>query len=223
MESTLGTGQQPLGGDPQSVRTVLEGLGDLAPVALCQPDRCAIQVTVSHPDPVEALVEALRRYRCVAARTALACWELVRIELLTPAELEAGWDAVDKDASVQELLGAMAVGFEEDHVIEAERALRAVTCPEQARAIICRLVRQLGGAVVGARLQDEWTLPFDISFGASQPQVAIAEPWTVARIRLEQVLPGLVDMVRNRLACLAASQLADSGAEGTANASDVDT
>lgn len=207
LESILGEGR-PLGGDPQSVRTMLDGLSDLAPVALCQPDRCAIQVSMPHPDPEEALVEALRRYRDVVARTALARWELVRIELLTPAELEAGWDAAGEDAEAQEALAAMAVGSDDEHVREAERALRVVTRPEEARRILCRMVRQLGGAVVSARLNDDWTLPVDLSFGVGGPQVAIVEPWTIARIQLEQALPALVDMTRNRLACQAASQLA---------------
>lgn len=217
LESVLGPGQ-PLGGDPQSVRTVLEGLADLDPVALCQPDRCAIQVSVARADPGATLAEALRRYRSVAARTGLGCWDLVRIELLTPCELHAGWDAFDKDPAVQELLGAMAVGSDDDHVLEAERTLLAVTSPEEARAVVSRLVRQLGGAVVEARLQDEWTLPFDISFGVGRPVVAIAEPWTISRIRLEEVLPAMVDMAINRLACQAASRLAGSGANGPTEA-----
>lgn len=212
LEWSLGDGEPLEAGSP-IIAALLDALADAEPIALCHPDRFALQLRLAAPTPVAALSDALARYGMGVPREGLGSWELVRIELLTPEELESEWDALAVDPGGQQALESVSGRSCVDHVREAELALDTVTRPEEAQVVLTRLVRQLGGGVVAARLEDDWTLPVDVSFGPGAPQVAIAEPWSMARITLEQALPKLVDKARERLAGSAVGELSRSGAE----------
>jgi len=207
IELRMGTGA-PMEGDPEAVQALLQGLPGTNPVALCQPDRCAVQVCIAEPEPQAALAAALAGFSSAAASSVLATWELARIELLTPQELEDGWDQLLCEPEGRELIESLD-GDPDDDVRQAEVAIDRLTRPDEARDVIARLVHRLGGGVVSGRPDDDWTLPVDISFGAGEPSVAIAEPWTVSRIRLEQVLTQLVDRAHTRLARVALARLSD--------------
>jgi len=212
LEWSLGGGEPLEAGSP-TIATLLDALADAEPIALCQPDRFALQLRLAAATPVAALTEALARFSTDIPREGLGSWELVRIELLTPEELESEWDALATDPVGQEALDSVSGRSCVDHVREAELALEKVTRPEEAQVVLSRLVRQLGGGVVAARVDDDWTLPVDVSFGAGAPGVAIAEPWSIARITLEQALPKLVDKARERLAGGAVPELSRSATD----------
>jgi len=79
---------------------------------------------------------------------------------------------------------------------EATRALlRAPSVPEVSAALQ-RFVERVGGSVGPAALQTADVLPVDLSFGATAPLLPRAPAGTLARMRLEMVLPLLVEDAR---------------------------
>jgi DNA-binding transcriptional MerR regulator len=85
---------------------------------------------------------------------------------------------------------------------EATRALLYITSVRDASDILVAVVQRLGGATLPARQADSSALPIDLSFGEGEPIVPVAEPLSMARLRLEQVLPGLVEDARRAVQLL---------------------
>jgi hypothetical protein len=90
-------------------------------------------------------------------------------------------------------------------VTEAEEDLRLVTRPLDATRRLVALVQELGGDLASTTgpdpdLQDPDVLPLDLSFAAGPPLLVRAEPLSLARLRLERHLPGLVEVARRALA-----------------------
>jgi hypothetical protein len=79
---------------------------------------------------------------------------------------------------------------------DAARALlRAQTVPEVSTALQ-RFVERVGGSVGPAALQTAEVLPVDLSFGAGASVLPRAPAGSLARMRLETVLPVLVEDAR---------------------------
>lgn len=90
----------------------------------------------------------------------------------------------------------------------ATRALMRIRRPAQAVEILVRLVQELGGQVVEAEDAPPEALPLDLSFGERGPLLPVAEPYSLARLHLERVLPTLLDDARHMV--LVARRLQDS-------------
>lgn len=82
-------------------------------------------------------------------------------------------------------------------VLEATRAVLRAECPEEVVGIATALVRGLGGSTVPARCADARALAIDLSFGEGEPLFPAAEPASVARVRIERVLPQFVEDARH--------------------------
>jgi len=81
--------------------------------------------------------------------------------------------------------------------LAATRALLTASTPQEVATIVATLIRDLGGAVIPARLADpERTLQLDVSLGLSEPLLPWAEPVSVAAMRLVKVLPGFFQDAR---------------------------
>lgn len=78
----------------------------------------------------------------------------------------------------------------------AARRLLRMRAPRAAGVILADLVQELGGATVPARLAGRDALPLDLSFGEGEPILPVAEPFSLARLRLEAILPSLVEDTR---------------------------
>ena len=76
---------------------------------------------------------------------------------------------------------------------EAARAMMRATDTGEVTHALVTLVQRLGGAVGPAATQDEEVLPVDLSLGEGPPMLPRVPPATVARMRLEAILPGLVE------------------------------
>jgi hypothetical protein len=87
-------------------------------------------------------------------------------------------------------------------VHQATRALLYLTSAQQASQILIAAVQQLGGWTQPASQAGRWALPIDLSFGAGEPVLAVAEPLSPARMLLEQALPGLVEDARRAVVLL---------------------
>jgi hypothetical protein len=90
-------------------------------------------------------------------------------------------------------------------VAEAEEDLRRVTRPLDATRRLVALVQELGGDLAPTAgpdpdAQDPDVLPLDLSFAAGAPVLVRAEVLSLARLRLERHLPGLVEVARRALA-----------------------
>lgn len=96
-------------------------------------------------------------------------------------------------------------------VLEATRAVLRAECTEEVVGIAMALVRGLGGRTEPARAADARTLPIDLSFGVGEPLFATAEQGSVARARIERVLPRFVDDARHVVARLAELGMPPSG------------
>lgn len=89
---------------------------------------------------------------------------------------------------------------------QATRALLYITSVREATEILMAAVQRLGGATISASQADSWALPIDLSFGDGEPILPVAEPLSLARMQLEQVLPGLVEDARRAVQLLRRSE-----------------
>ena len=75
------------------------------------------------------------------------------------------------------------------------RLLRATTAAEVV-AVLVDATKALGGTVVSPSDTHAPAVPLDLSFGECEPLLPAAEPTSIARLRLEQRLPALVEDAR---------------------------
>ena len=79
---------------------------------------------------------------------------------------------------------------------EAVRDLRRASSPREVRDTLVGLVERLGGQVGEAALQDDTVMPIDLAFGEGPPLLPRAPSASVARMRLEAVLPLVAEDAR---------------------------
>jgi DNA-binding transcriptional MerR regulator len=91
-------------------------------------------------------------------------------------------------------------------VHQATRGLLYITSAQEATEILAAAVHRLGGSTIPAGQADSWALPIDLSFGDGEPILPVAEPLSLARMQLEQVLPGLVEDARRAVQLLRRSE-----------------
>jgi DNA-binding transcriptional MerR regulator len=89
---------------------------------------------------------------------------------------------------------------------QATRGLLYITSAREATEILAAVVHRLGGSTTPAGQADGWALPIDLSFGDGEPILPVAEPFSLARMQLEQVLPGLVEDARRAVQLLRRSE-----------------
>jgi hypothetical protein len=89
---------------------------------------------------------------------------------------------------------------------QATRGLLYITSAREATEILVAAVDRLGGSTIPAGQADSWALPIDLSFGDGEPILPVAEPFSLARMQLEQVLPGLVEDARRAVQLLRRSE-----------------
>jgi hypothetical protein len=189
----------PENGDAALELTALEdflgALADCGPSALYAADRYAVQLRILGLDPHDVLGEGVRRWRAAAAEAGLPPWDLVRAEVKTLAEHEAE-DRAERPAL---LPSEMTVTVDAEAIEAAYRATRALVGAEtvqDVRVILATLVYGLGGAVVPSSRPDPDAVPIDLGFGEPDPIVAVAEPYSIARLRLEELLPYVMEDAR---------------------------
>ena len=120
------------------------------------------------------------------------------------ASAQEGWDAAVASGVLlpssarRPVLDALA-GIDAYAVLaayETARDLLRATEPGQVRDILAGLVQRLGGEVGEAALQDDTVLPVDLAFGEGPPLLPRAPSPSVARMRLEAVLPLVMEDAR---------------------------
>lgn len=79
---------------------------------------------------------------------------------------------------------------------QATRALLVASSPREVVSVIVGVVHGLDGYTAPARLADDSALPIDISLGEGEPVLPLAPAMSVARLRLEQILPMLLEDAR---------------------------
>lgn len=205
LECVLSHGQ-PMGFPPEVYGALLEELSDMGATGLHRPDRYVVQVELAAGDPLAAISHVLVRH-AEALRHVPLGGELARIDLLTSEEMERDLRDFLGSSKADNALEHLS-GLGADPVGDAEAALDWITGPQDAHRVLSNLVRHLGGGVVAGRPEDEWMLAADIGFGG-EARVPIAEPWSIARLRLEQALPPLIDKARQILSELEAARRAD--------------
>jgi DNA-binding transcriptional MerR regulator len=87
-------------------------------------------------------------------------------------------------------------------VHQATRGLLYISSAREAAEILVAAVHRLGGSTIPAGQADSWALPIDLSFGDGEPVLPVAEPFSLARMHLEQMLPGLVEDARRAVQLL---------------------
>ena len=91
-------------------------------------------------------------------------------------------------------------------VHQATRGLLYIASAREATEILIAAVHRLGGSTIPAGQADSWALPIDLSFGEGEPILPVAEPLSLARMQLEQMLPGLVEDARRAVQLLRRSE-----------------
>lgn len=79
---------------------------------------------------------------------------------------------------------------------QTARVMMRAVHPGDLRAALVSLVERLGGTVGPAAEQDDEVLPVDLSMGEGLPVLPRAPAASLARLRLEAILPGLVEDAR---------------------------
>jgi diguanylate cyclase (GGDEF)-like protein len=84
-------------------------------------------------------------------------------------------------------------------VLDATRALLWIESPADASLAARRLITDLGGGIMPARVADSDALPIDVAFGDGEPVLPTAPPLSVARMLLERYLPSFMVDARRAL------------------------
>lgn len=79
---------------------------------------------------------------------------------------------------------------------QTARVMMRAARPRDLRDALVALVERLGGTVGPAAEQDDEVLPVDLSMGEGPPVLPRAPSASLARMRLEAILPGLVEDAR---------------------------
>ncbi len=111
-----------------------------------------------------------------------------------PAPAETGRG----DAGRVALLAPMADVDSEAVLVayQSARVMMRATRPTELRDALVALVERLGGTVGPAAEESEEVLPVDLSLGEGPPVLPRAPASSLARMRLEAILPGLVEDAR---------------------------
>jgi hypothetical protein len=87
-------------------------------------------------------------------------------------------------------------------VHSATRSMLRASSPGAVVAAVVDLVRDLGGDVVAPGHPSDAVLPVDLGLGETDPMLPSAEPFSVARLRLEAALPSVVEDARHMIGTL---------------------
>ena len=98
--------------EPECFRRLVGSWATPAPTTLYSPNRYALQVTLPAADAPTALTLALSLWRDALRRSALPAWDLVRAEVLTPAELALELQAEERPGSGPDLFDPPLPGAE---------------------------------------------------------------------------------------------------------------
>lgn len=179
--------------DLAAVEELAGTLGDPDAVALYSPDRYAVQFGVEADKPEHALALGHERWRHAVATLGLPRWPLVRAEVLTPDELAPLESAAAGDLPVLVQLGDdVSVAL-----LEVTRGLVRAQTVHQVMHLLVRFVHRLGARALHPGEAAGQGMPVDLSFGQlEQPLLPVADRLSLARLRLEETLPGVMEDAR---------------------------
>jgi len=186
----------------ETVEALLRHLADRYPSALHAPDRCALQFLVDADGPDRALASGVALWAPAAEAVGFPPAEVVRAEVKTPAELDAEYEG-EAQMMVSHIptdQQATAIAY------DATRRLLRSRTPRDAASALQALVRRLGGVVVPPQPGDPRILDVDLSLAEGPPIAAAAEPFSVARLCLEEALPAAVEDARRVVMMLRAAE-----------------
>lgn len=137
----------------------------------------------------EADVERVRAVQRLVAEGWSIAGAVARLHAGTSPEASAG------DARRGALLDQLADVDSEAVLVayQTARAMMRAAHPCDVRDVLVALVERLGGTVGPAAEQDEEVVPVDLSMGEGTPVLPRAPAASIARMRLEAILPGLVE------------------------------
>ncbi len=171
----------------------LEGLvallADHSPSGLWSTRRYALQFVVPAPTPDAAIGPALSRWRAALDQLGLREWPVVRLEVKTVGELAEECKSFDQQhrpgngPTSDEALRAAYL---------ATRELLSVRTRGDAASIVSSLATRLGARLVPLSHDAGAAMPLDLSLGAAEPVCATADPISISRLHLEEVLPTVV-------------------------------
>ena len=185
----------------ETVEALLGRLDGRYPSALHAVDRCAVQFLVDAQSPDQALVEGLAMWCTAAGDVDFPPADVVRAEVKTPAELDAEYEEEARTLLSHIPVDARATAAAYDFT---RRLLQSRT-PREVTSALQALVRQLGGVVVSPRPGDPRILTVDLCLAEAPPMAAAAEPFSVARLDLEEVLPAAIEDARRVVRLLRAA------------------
>lgn len=140
----------------------------------------------------EADVERVRLVQRLVAEGWSIAGAVARLDAGPPPDEGPG------DSGRVALLGSLADVDSEAVLVayQTARALMRAAHPGDLRDALVALVERLGGTVGPAAEQDDEVLPVDLSMGEGPPVLPRAPAASMARMRLEAILPGLVEDAR---------------------------
>src|SRR5438270_2600368 len=184
------------------LESLLGRLADRHPSALQASDRYALQFLVEGDDADRALGDGVSLWRQAARDIGVPDDGVVRAEVETAAELEAECSHEEHGPSGCADERALAAAD------EPTRGLLRSSTPREAVSVLGALVRELGGTVLPPRPGDPRILDIDLSLGTGRPTLAAADPYSIYRLCLVDVLPAVVEEVRGVVSLLLAASAA---------------
>jgi DNA-binding transcriptional MerR regulator len=118
------------------------------------------------------------------------------------AQLCALRDLISRGHGLGRTGSAAVATSDAELVLATTRSLLRSRDVAAVTAALAAFVEVVGGAVVPAADAPRHALPIDLAFGEGPPLVATADEASVARLRLEQHLPALVDDARRIVSLL---------------------
>ena len=175
----------------EMVESLLAKLADRYPSALYAPERYAVQFVVQGDGPDTALRNGIGVWRRVVRQVRMPCGDLVRAEVKTPAELVAEYEQADDAPPAPPLPAADEATT--GAAYESTRRFIQARSPREVVSVLWALIRALGGTVIPLCPQDPRVIDLDVSLGMGEAMAAACEPFSVARLCLEEVLPAAVE------------------------------
>jgi hypothetical protein len=198
LEAGCGDGSQV---DVERLEALVGRLGDRYPSALYAPDRSVVQFLMEGDEPHTCLQAGVALWRRAAEAVGFQAGELVRAEVKTLAELVAEYEHLEPASSPTSPADHRALA---SAYAATRRLLRAET-PRDAVSAVSALVCQLGGTIVRPQEGDARMLDVDLSLGLGEPMAVAVEPYSVARLCLEEVLPAAIADARRMVRLLGAA------------------
>jgi hypothetical protein len=167
-----------------TVEALMQAVRDCRPAVLFSEDRYAFQLWVDTEGPAEALLTAVSRWREATRLLDVGGYELVRAEVLTPAEFARDIEHTETTRAAPDWLAA------EEAAVRTSAQLVTASELSEIVTLVCGFVEELGGVIVPAT--EAGADAVQLPLGTAIPLAAVAPNPELLR----GLVPPVIDTAR---------------------------